>query len=149
MLGCKIRHEAVVLLVYSPEYNGFLCITRPSNKLGFPGGKVDNLDLSIYDAMQRELKEELGVICYSDELKYIDYVLNDSFIISIFTPSKYLQSLILEKYKPNMTTPENQTTDYLSDESLVNSNICEFWKENIDIMISYHLHNKERIITHD
>ena len=129
------KEQAVVILVYSPEYDAYLCVSRKSGLFGLPGGKVEKGDINANHAICREVLEELGIRCFIDEVEYMGYVVNANYEIYIYTPKSYLHSLILEQYpRSNMITPENETTDYLSIESLCDKSICEFYEENIGII---------------
>ncbi|AYV85205.1 MAG: hypothetical protein Satyrvirus6_37 [Satyrvirus sp.] len=52
--------NAVVVLRLGQGYQRVLTVTRRSGQVGFPGGRIEKHDKSIFDAMKREFKEETG-----------------------------------------------------------------------------------------
>lgn len=62
--------KAAVICLFYPDKNHFVhfCLIKRapypgvhSNQVGFPGGKLDDFDKSLWEAASRELHEELGI----------------------------------------------------------------------------------------
>lgn len=55
----KIQNVSLVLMT-GMNYGRILTVTEKRGTVGFPGGKIDASDLTVFDAMKREYKEETG-----------------------------------------------------------------------------------------
>ena len=78
--------KAVVLI--NKNSNGFLmCTRRNSEKINFPGGKIE-LNETPIEAIIREVFEETGVIFEQKDLTYVEETIINGYLCSIFYSEK-------------------------------------------------------------
>nr|AEX63238.1 hypothetical protein mv_R1036 [Moumouvirus Monve] len=52
--------QNVVLYLFVQSGNYILTVTEKSGRVGFPGGRIENKDNSVFKAIKREFREETG-----------------------------------------------------------------------------------------
>ncbi len=105
--------------------NKYLVCKRPSHKTfaeywEFPGGKLEQNE-NFYDAIIRELYEELGIVVTIKDLNIIDnvthsYKKNEVIIMAVF---------LLKKWKGKIKARESQTIKWVSKSEINKLNFLE------------------------
>ncbi len=105
--------------------NKYLVSKRPSHKTfaeywEFPGGKLERNE-NFYDAIIRELYEELGIVVQIKDLNIIDnvthsYKKNEVIIMAVF---------LLKKWKGKIKARESQTIKWVSKSEINKLNFLE------------------------
>lgn len=89
----KTLKSAVALMIFDSLTNSYMMVTRRNNKndYGFPGGKKEEFDTSLEEALGRELFEETGYAFKNNEFPIklttfsVDGVWNTTFYLCSFS----------------------------------------------------------------
>lgn len=102
-----IKPFSVVALILDEEQNVLSISRRNAHEdIGLPGGKVEPTDLDGYEAVRREVLEEVGVEVAREDLQHI-YTRSDSEGRCVFTDNKICYCYFVLKYKGRPRAIEN------------------------------------------
>lgn len=137
--------KAGVMAVFYPGTEGFtqlVLILRKSykgvhsNQIGFPGGRVEDVDRDLKETALRETEEEVGIP--RNEIQVIKKLSELYIPPSNFSVQPFLG--IVEKY-PSMVPQETEVeeilevrlSDFLDDRNIITQNLSTSYAKNIDV----------------
>lgn len=137
--------KAGVMAVFYPGTEGFtqlVLILRKSykgvhsNQIGFPGGRVEDVDRDLEETALRETEEEVGIP--RNEIQVIKKLSELYIPPSNFSVQPFLG--IVEKY-PSMVPQETEVeeilevrlSDFLDDRNIITQNLSTSYAKNIDV----------------
>ncbi len=127
--------QAVCLLMFSDKGN-VLGVTRRNSpdQWGMPGGKVDDIDANILEALQREIREETGIYVLKASMIPLHSAKEGDFWVTTFLyPYEFA-----EREGSNFTPEDGLIVDWISPKILLTSS--PFAKYNQDVLLksTYH-----------